>query len=141
MMKIRFVGRFKVLPKFLDNLCAAFYLFHQHSSTNLPLKHVDLKCKVNHSEMSCFPERLCACLTSGLIGPSVSLCALGSHTTASSSSRTSDLTSGAITEVAENYRGGGGGTGPGGEKIYRQIFLERSEQTGPRCQNIIGAST
>lgn len=27
------------------------------------------------------------------------------------------------------------------EKSNRQIFLERSEQTGPRCQNIIGAST
>lgn len=48
---------------------------------------------------------VCVCLTSGLICPSVSLCALGSHTTASSSSRTSDLTSGAITEVAENYSG------------------------------------
>lgn len=58
-----------------------------------------------HSEISCFPEHLCVCLTSGLICPSVSLCALGSHTTASSSSRTSDLTSGAITEVAENYSG------------------------------------
>lgn len=95
-----------LFPKFLDNLCATFYLFHQHSSKpfRFRLKRLDLKSKFKHSEISCFPQHLCVCLTSGLICPSVSLCALGSHTTASSSSRTSDLTSGAITEVAENYR-------------------------------------
>lgn len=47
---------------------------------------------------------LCLFLTSGLIWRTVSPCALSSHTTASSSRRTSDLSSGAITRLSKEKK-------------------------------------